>query len=62
MLPLGPQEIVSWAILDTFDALAPTYDKPQTKESVSRWFQEAHLSEVRVTYGANGIVGNGVKA
>jgi hypothetical protein len=60
-LPLGPNEIVSWAILDPFDALAPKYDKPQTLESVTRWFQEARLSEVQVMYEANGIVGNGVK-
>jgi len=61
MLPLPPAEIVQWAILDTFDALSPQYDLPQTLDEVSRWFKEAGLAEVRVEKGSNGIVGNGVE-
>jgi 2-polyprenyl-3-methyl-5-hydroxy-6-metoxy-1,4-benzoquinol methylase len=61
LLPLRPDEIVSWAVLDTFDALAPKYDQPQSLEEVTRWFEEAGLSNVRVEPGSNGIVGNATK-
>lgn len=61
-LPLQRKEIVSWAILDTFDALAPKYDQPQTLEEVASWFRQAGLSNVRVEPGSNGIVGNAVKS
>ena len=62
MLPLSGDEIVSWAILDTFDALASKYDLPQTLEEVSSWFKEAGLSDVQVDCGSNGIVGNATKS
>jgi len=61
MLPLSPEEIVSWAILDTFDALAPKYDQPQTLDEVNHWFEQARLSDVMVERGSNGIVGNGAR-
>jgi hypothetical protein len=61
LLPLQPEEIVSWAILDTFDALASKYDIPQTLDEVSDWFRQAGLSNVRVERGSNGIVGNATK-
>ena len=61
LLPLKSEEIIPWAILDTFDALAPKYDKPQTLEEVRSWFRQAGLSNVRVERGSNGIVGNATK-
>ena len=61
MLPLSSKEIVSWAILDTFDALAPKYDYPQTLDEVRHWFEESHFSDVKVEEGSIGIVGNGAK-
>jgi SAM-dependent methyltransferase len=48
-----------WAILDTFDMLSPTYDKPQTIETVKQWFNDADLSTIDVHYGYNGIEGRG---
>lgn len=48
-----------WAILDTFDMLSPTYDKPQTIETVKQWFNDADLSNIDVHYGYNGIEGRG---
>jgi 2-polyprenyl-3-methyl-5-hydroxy-6-metoxy-1,4-benzoquinol methylase len=62
ILPLRPEEIVPWAVLDTFDALAPKYDQPQTLEEVGSWFRQAGLSNVRVHPGSNGIVGTAVKS
>ena len=62
MLPLNSKQIMEWAILDTFDALASKYDKPQTLDEVTNWFKEAALSNVQVKPGANGILGNGTRA
>jgi 2-polyprenyl-3-methyl-5-hydroxy-6-metoxy-1,4-benzoquinol methylase len=61
-LPFPPEQITAWAILDTFDSLAPKYDHPQTLDEVRRWFDQAGLSDIRVERGSNGIVGNAVKS
>ena len=58
LLDLDHDELVAWAVLDTFDALAPTYDKPQTVESVQEWCTAAGLAEVDVRYGGNGVLIN----
>jgi SAM-dependent methyltransferase len=47
------------AELDTFDMLAPAYDRPQTLRAVRSWFAEAGLVEVEVEPGYNGIQGRG---
>ncbi|HEY0077433.1 MAG TPA: class I SAM-dependent methyltransferase [Pyrinomonadaceae bacterium] len=59
MLPLSEEQIRDWAILDTFDALSPAYDSPQTVETLQGWFEEAGLSDIRVRAGGNGVLGNG---
>ena len=46
-------------MLDTFDALSPRYDEPQTLETVQEWVREAELAEADVRYGGNGIVVTG---
>jgi 2-polyprenyl-3-methyl-5-hydroxy-6-metoxy-1,4-benzoquinol methylase len=61
MWPLSREQIKQWAILDTFDALSPQYDKPQTCADVLAWFQQAGLSDVQVGRGSNGIIGNATK-
>lgn len=48
-------EQVAWTVLDTFDALAPKYDKPQSLEDVRGWCERAGLENVDVHYGGNGI-------
>ena len=32
-----------WAVLDTYDMLAPAFDSPQTVSDVTRWLNEANL-------------------
>lgn len=59
MLPLSDQQIRDWAVLDTFDALSPMYDSPQTLSTVQGWFDEAGLKDIHVRPGGNGILGNG---
>jgi SAM-dependent methyltransferase len=61
MLPLTSEQIRSWAILDTFDALSPKYDYPQTAETLTAWCDEAGLEEVEIKVAGNGIVGNARK-
>jgi SAM-dependent methyltransferase len=58
---LSDEQKVEWAIMDTFDALAPAYDIPARLEDVERWFRESGLIEVEVRPGGNGVVGNGRK-
>lgn len=57
LLPLSSEQIVEWAILDTFDGLASRYDRPQTLSTFRRWFDGAGLQEVSVREGGNGLVG-----
>jgi SAM-dependent methyltransferase len=58
---LPPKLKTQWAILDTFDALAPAHDHPVTLAEVARWFRGAGYMEVEVREGGNGVVGNGRK-
>lgn len=54
---LDDTQLLRWAILDTFDMLAPAYDLPQTLETFRSWFVEAGLENIDVHYGYNGIEG-----
>ncbi len=46
--PLSDLQLKEWALLDTFDILAPTYDNPQSAAAVKKWFKEAGLIGVAV--------------
>ena len=61
MLPLTSEQIRSWAILDTFDALSPRYDSPQTEETLAAWCREAGLEDVDIQVAGNGLVCNARK-
>ena len=61
MVPLSDRMLKEWAILDTFDALAARYDKPQFLSSVKNWFTRAGLTDIDVKFGYNGIQGRGTK-
>ncbi len=58
---LGRAERRRWAIMDTFDALAPAYDIPVTLDAVRGWFRAAGYRDFIVREGGNGVVGNGRK-
>jgi SAM-dependent methyltransferase len=45
---LDRQQVQEWAVLDTFDMLAPTYDRPQTPRSLAKWTQHAGLEAVEI--------------
>lgn len=56
---LDRDQLRAWAVLDTFDALSPRYDVPQTIASVEEWTRAAGLVDVSVRPGGNGILVNG---
>jgi SAM-dependent methyltransferase len=59
LLPLDRDELRAWAVLDTFDALSPRYDLPQTVAQVQRWVRDAGLEDADVRVGGNGILVTG---
>lgn len=60
IFPLSEQQLKEWALLDTFDMLAPTYDNPQSAATVQRWFEEAKLLDIEVGHWGH-LVGRGKK-
>lgn len=51
--PLTEQQLKEWALLDTFDMLAPAYDNPQTASTARRWFEEAKFVNIQVGHWAH---------
>lgn len=58
--PLNSVQLKEWALLDTFDMLAPEYDNPQTAGRVRIWFETARLVDVEVLHAGH-LVGRGRK-
>lgn len=58
--PLSPQQIKEWALLDTFDMLAPEYDQPQTANTVRRWLENSGLLSIEV-FQSGHLVARGIK-
>jgi SAM-dependent methyltransferase len=58
---LSDEQHREWAILDTFDMLAPAHDHPQTAASVQAWLTEAGLREVEAER-AGLVIGRATKA
>lgn len=58
--PLSARQIEEWALLDTFDMLAPAYDNPQSVATVKQWFRQAGFNEVEVFHWGH-LVGRGRK-
>jgi SAM-dependent methyltransferase len=57
---LGYRQRLEWAILDTFDALGARYDLPMTLPEVESMVSGPER-ELKVCYGANGVVANVVR-
>jgi ubiquinone/menaquinone biosynthesis C-methylase UbiE len=55
-LGLQGQMLKEWSYLDTFDMLAPRFDRPATQETFRHWAEEAHLSEVEAFLTPHGVV------
>ena len=59
--PVGDAKARELCLLDTFDMLAPAYDRPRTLGVVRRWFEEAGLVDIHVRPGINGVAAGGRK-
>jgi SAM-dependent methyltransferase len=57
---LDPRQLHEWAVLDTFDMLAPTYDRPQTPRALAQWTRHAGLEAVEIGRFGH-LVARGVK-
>jgi SAM-dependent methyltransferase len=60
ILDLNDTQLREWALLDTFDWLAPTYDQPQTAANVTRWLMQSGLTNIEVLKAGH-LVGRGAK-
>ena len=56
--PLTPEQLREWAVLDTYDMLAPAHDHPQGARTLRSWFEKAGLQEVRV-FRRGHLIGQG---
>ncbi len=58
LLPLNATQLKEWAVLDTFDMLAPAHDHPQSAATLQSWFREARLADI-VVFRRGLVVGGG---
>jgi 2-polyprenyl-3-methyl-5-hydroxy-6-metoxy-1,4-benzoquinol methylase len=58
--PLSPAQLREWALLDTFDMLAPAHDSPQSVATLAAWFALARLRDVEV-FRDGLLIGRGTK-
>jgi ubiquinone/menaquinone biosynthesis C-methylase UbiE/uncharacterized protein YbaR (Trm112 family) len=55
-LGLEGEMLKEWSYLDTFDMLAPRYDRPVRIGTVRNWARQASLQTVSAEYTAHGVV------
>ena len=60
-LKLGKEHEKNWSILDTFDMYSPEHDHPKSLKEIEGWFQEEGFSEIKVSYGKNGVIARAKK-
>jgi len=48
VLPLNDDQLREWAVLDTFDMLAPEHDHPVSVETLRKWFEAAGLVDLHI--------------
>lgn len=54
-------ERLQHAIMDTFDALSPQYDRPCSYNELTDWAEQENYKKFRVFYGHNGLVLNAIR-
>jgi ubiquinone/menaquinone biosynthesis C-methylase UbiE/uncharacterized protein YbaR (Trm112 family) len=55
-LGLEGEMLKEWSYLDTFDMLAPRYDRPATLPTFRQWARSAGLVDIEVEYTPHGVV------
>jgi hypothetical protein len=61
IFPLTNKQHQEWALLDTFDMLAPAYDQPQSVQTIQKWFAQDRMENIEV-FQASHLVGRGCKS
>lgn len=61
IFPLTDRQLQEWALLDTFDMLAPAYDQPQSVQTIKKWFKQNRMERIEV-FHASHLVGRGCKS
>lgn len=61
ILPLSETQLKEWALLDTFDWLAPEFDNPQNTKTLLKWMNDAKLQKIEVLKVVH-LVGRAQKA
>ena len=61
IFPLTDKQLQEWALLDTFDMLAPAYDQPQSAQTIKKWFAQDQMEKIEV-FQASHLVGRGCKS
>jgi 2-polyprenyl-3-methyl-5-hydroxy-6-metoxy-1,4-benzoquinol methylase len=56
VLPLTRKQLEEWALLDTFDWFSPTFDYPQTAETVHAWMERAEMADFEVVRAGHLVV------
>ena len=60
VFPLNERQILEWALLDTFDMLAPVYDNPQSAKDVKKFLKDSGLVDIEVLHASH-LVGRAKK-
>jgi hypothetical protein len=58
---MSKKDLLSWAILDTFDMLSPKYDNPQSLYALHTYAKNNQLVIDYLGKGQNGYVFRGIK-
>jgi SAM-dependent methyltransferase len=48
LLGLSESQVREWAVLDTFDMLAPVHDHPQRAATLRTWFEDTGLADIEI--------------
>jgi len=58
---LSRNQLNEWALLDTFDMLAPKFDNPQKAKDIHKWMLEENFKDISILH-ANLLVIRGIKS
>jgi SAM-dependent methyltransferase len=58
--PLNDQQLIEWAILDTYDMFSPQYDNPQNEKVIKKWMQEMNFDKIETLHSTLLVV-RGIK-
>ena len=58
--PLNEQQLIDWAILDTYDMFSPQYDNPQNEKTIRKWMKDMNFDKIETLHSTL-LVARGVK-